>query len=306
MKRLLLVLVLLMPAALRADPADNPETDGHMTGKIPAYRVANAKAPAVTEASLVENELFWPYQTALAKQWQSLARGSLGVLIRVANARDARIDFGRDGLHDVPISATDLVERANAIRLGQAEKLAPNFLLAIGPRLLDSRSPVVRAFEFKEAASHRAFLCVFADPWRKEFLEISAALGRLRDRPDVLTILFPQSHRPDSQVSGQLRAMQWTLPFVYAAARGAPADRRRPRPLRGPLQRRRRREAQRRTPIVRRSGRVSDGRVRPGARSMEIRVTGFRARVTALYWRHRTVSLPGTVLVAPPDVSRNP
>ena len=216
MKRLLLALVLLMPAALRAEPADNPETDGHMTGKIPAYQVANAKAPAVTEASLVENELFWPYQTALAKPWKSLGRGSLGVLIRVANARDARIDFGRDGLHDVPISATDLVERANAIRLGQAEKLAPNFLLAIGPRLLDSRSAVVRAFEFKEAAAYRVFLCVFADPWRKEFLGISTALGRLRDRPDVLTILFPQSHRPDSQVSGQLRAMQWTLPFVYA------------------------------------------------------------------------------------------
>jgi hypothetical protein len=216
MKRLLLLLVLLTPAASRADPADSPLTDGHMTGRIPEYHVANAAAPTVTEANLVQNELFWPYQTALTKPWKSLARGSLGVVIRVESASDARIDFGRDGLHDVPISATDLVERANAIRVGTADKLAPNFLLAIGPRLLDSRTSMVRAFEFEEAASHRVFLCVFADPWHKDFGSIAAVLERLQDRPDVLTILFPLSHRPDSQVSGQLRAMQWTPPFVYA------------------------------------------------------------------------------------------
>jgi hypothetical protein len=217
MKRLLsLLLVLLSPAILRADPADDPLTDGHMTGKLPEYHVANTAAPALTEGSLVQNELFWPYQTVLTRPSKSLPAGSLGVLIRVESERAARVDFGRDGLYDVPIAATDLVERANAIRLGKAEKLAPNFLLAIGPRLLDSRSPVVKAFEFKEAATHHVFLCVFADPWRKEFLEISTGLERLRARPDVLTILFPQSHRPDSQVSGQLRAMQWTPPFVYA------------------------------------------------------------------------------------------
>ena len=212
MKRFLLLLLALAPAALRADPL----SEGHMTGKLPEYHVADAAAPVVTEANLVERELFWPYQTALTKPWESLGRGSLGVLIRVESARDARIDFGRDGLREVPISATDLVERSNAVRLGKVEKVAPNFLLAIGPRLLDSRTPLVKAFDFKEAATHRVFLCVFADPWRKEFEAIATALERLRDRPDVLTILFPQSHRPDSQVSGQLRAMKWTPPFVYA------------------------------------------------------------------------------------------
>ena len=70
--------------------------------------------------------------------------GNVGVLIRVEAPGVARVDFGRDGLHEVPVVKTDLVERANQIRRGEAEKLAPNFLLAIGPgadedRLVETR-----------------------------------------------------------------------------------------------------------------------------------------------------------------------
>ena len=62
----------------------------------------------------------------------------MGVLIRVEASGLARIDFGRDGLYEVPVGATDLVERANRIRTGELRKMAPNFVLAIGPRLVDS------------------------------------------------------------------------------------------------------------------------------------------------------------------------
>ena len=34
-------------------------------------------------------------------------------------------------------------------------------------------------------------------------------------RSDVLLILFPQGHRGNADVAGQLRAMNWTEPFVY-------------------------------------------------------------------------------------------
>jgi hypothetical protein len=217
MMRYIQTMTLLLGLTLAIAPrADDVLTEGHMTSKLPEYHVADAAAPVVTEKNLVASERFWPYQTALTRAWRSLPVHSLGVLIRVENAGSARIDFGRDGLHDVPVPSTDLVERSNAIRLGKVEKAAPNFLLAIGPRLLDSRAAVVRAFPFADAAENHLFLCVFADPWRKEFETLVTALAPLRERAGVQTILFPQSHRPDSQVSGQLRAMKWTPPFVYA------------------------------------------------------------------------------------------
>jgi hypothetical protein len=212
LQKTLLCVAFALASSSRADVLSK----GHMTGSIPEYHVADPSAPAVTERNLAASERFWPYQAALTRPVDSLPAGSLGVLIRIERSGPARLDFGRDGLREVPISATDLVERSNAIRLGKAEKLAPNFLLAIGPRLLDSTDPVVRAFPFKDAAASHLFLCVFADPWRREFGALVTALAPFRDRAGVQTILFPQSHRPDSQVSGQLRAMGWTPPFVYA------------------------------------------------------------------------------------------
>jgi hypothetical protein len=212
MKKTILLLGLTLATSVRAGDA---ASEGFMTGDVPEYHAADTSAPAVSAKNLVESERFWPYQTALTRAWQSLPTGSVGVLIRVESADTARIDFGRDGRWQVPVGATDLLERANAIRLGQSEKAAPNLLWAIGPRLMDPRFPEVRAFPFREAAKSHLFLCVFADPWRKEFGTLVTALAPLRDRPGVLTVLFPQGRRPDSQVSGQLRAMKWTPPFVY-------------------------------------------------------------------------------------------
>ena len=94
--------------------------------------------------------------------------GNVGVLIRVEASGVARIDFGRDGLHEVPVAKTDLVERANRIRTGEAEKLAPNFLLAIGPRLVDSAADALRPLPYAAVAEQRGFLCVFADPGAKD------------------------------------------------------------------------------------------------------------------------------------------
>jgi hypothetical protein len=213
----LLSLLLFVPGSLRADA----QSRGHMTGKLPDYRVADAAAPLVTDANVFANELFWPYQVELARAWkppgrpQPLPRGELGILVRVTDSKQARIDFGRDGLYEVPIQVTDLVARSNGIRQGEVEKLAPNFLLAIGPRLLDSRSPGIRNFPFADAAVHRIFLCVFADPSRKEFGAIVSALAPLRARSGLLTVFFPQGRRPDSEVSGELRAMSWPVPYVY-------------------------------------------------------------------------------------------
>lgn len=166
-------------------------------------------AAAVTDANLLESERFWPYQVALARD------GSLGVLIRVEEGAIARIDFGRDGRREVPVAETDLIERANDVRLGRLEKLAPNFTLAIGPRLLDPTGDELVPFPFAAALERRGFLCVFADPGAVGFSDLARGLAPLSERHGVLTIVFAQGEHPDAALREKLRALGWAVPFVH-------------------------------------------------------------------------------------------
>ena len=214
--RTLLFLLAFLASPVRADVSD-----GSITASLPEYHAQDAQAAVVTEQNLLASERFWPYQVAMTEAWQPvgneqpLGPDSTGVLIRVEASGVARIDFGRDGLYEVPVGKTDLVESANRIRLGELEKMAPNFLLAIGPRLIDSGSDSLRPFQFGAAAEARGFLCVFADPDAPGFAALAAALAPLRESDGVLTIFFPQDAHPDAQVRERLRSLKWTVPFVY-------------------------------------------------------------------------------------------
>jgi hypothetical protein len=200
------ILLALVPLALAAAPrSENP----------PAHRPADPKAPVVTEDNLLASERFWPYQVALTERWRALPAGSLGVLIRVEAQRLARVDFGRDGLHEVPVHSTDLLERAERIRGGELEKTAPNLTLAIGPRLLDSASQPLRPLSFAAVLERRGFLAVFADPTDPELSALSAALGPIGERREVLTVLFPQGDHADAKVHERLRALGWPAAFVF-------------------------------------------------------------------------------------------
>lgn len=219
MNRLLLVCMLsstMVPGALRAQPSD-----GNVTGGLPEHHAEDPSAAAVTEQNLLTSERFWPYQVAATEvlppvaDGQPVQAGNVGVLIRVEASGVARVDFGRDGLHEVPVTKTDLVERANRIRTGEIEKLAPNFLLAIGPRLVDSAAATLRPLPYASVAEQRGFLCVFADPASKAFASLAAALAPLQQRHGVATILLPQGEHPDARVREQLRSLGWTVPFVY-------------------------------------------------------------------------------------------
>jgi hypothetical protein len=178
-------------------------------------------ASPVTTANLIASERFWPYQVALTRPWQPAGRaqplrsGSDGVLIRIEASGLARVDFGRDGLYAVPVAETDLLERANRIRRGEAQKDAPNFVFAIGPRLLDSASPELQPFSLQAVAGYQRFLCVFADPKAPDFEAMTQALAPLRERQGLLTIVFPQGSHPDAEVYERLRSLAWRVPFLH-------------------------------------------------------------------------------------------
>ena len=177
-------------------------------------------APPVTAESLYANERFWPYHVALPQAWtppgqeQALPAGTRGVLIRVEREGLARVDFGREGLFEVPVDATDLVAQAERVRQGQLQKVAPNFALAIGPRLLDPAATPLRAVDFATTSQRPGFLAVFADPSSEGFPALAKALAPLRGRDGVETILFPQGKPRDAEVAERLRAAGFPVPFM--------------------------------------------------------------------------------------------
>lgn len=216
-KHALRSIVLVAVLSFTSAPA---RVDAQGGSDLPEHDAADLNAEPITEQNLLASERFWPYHVALTRPWRPAGRaeplvpGIAGVLIRVENAGNARIDFGRDGLYEVPIEATDLLESANRIRRGELDKLASNFLLDIGPRLVDSASDSLRPFGLRPAGERSGFLCVFADPSVAGFADLAAALAPLRDRQRLLTILFAQGDHPDARLREQLRSLGWAIPFV--------------------------------------------------------------------------------------------
>jgi hypothetical protein len=117
---------------------------------------------------------------------------------------------------EIEAMGADLVERANRVRLGQLTKNSPNFVLAIGPRLVDSGDAVMHTYDYGKTGRQSAFLTVFADPWADGFAALAEALAPLAERPGLLTILFPQAGRADAEVHAKLRSLKWPVPFVFS------------------------------------------------------------------------------------------
>lgn len=188
---------------------------GHITRDVPGHHAEDRSAAAVTADTLLENERFWPWRVTLLRPWKSLRAEATGVLIRVEPEGVARIDFGRDGVHEVPISGTDLVERTNGVRMGDESKLAPNLVRSLAPRLIDSAAVPPGPLGFAPAMQADALLCVIADPQAESFAALAAQLAPLRTRAKLLTVLLPIGDVDDPVLYEKLRALGWPIPFVY-------------------------------------------------------------------------------------------
>lgn len=175
----------------------------------------------IHESNLLENETFWPYRVTLVSDWKTpsesiLPQGSVGILIRVEEDGRARIDFGRDGLYAVPSEMTDLIEQANRILAGETEKEDPNFVAAIGQRLLASDELPPRALGTPAIRGRAGFLLVFADPTSAEFEALASGLASFQSSQDIQTLVFPQGRHSDVVVAKRLQELDWRVPFVFA------------------------------------------------------------------------------------------
>ncbi len=185
-------------------------------GVLPPHIAKDASAPQVSEANLLQSERFWPYRVAVTKRDMAsgLEPGNEGVLIRVEDGARVRIDFGRDGVHTLPVAITNAVEQANRVRLGDESKLSPNLTLAIGPRLNGAALGKLR-LPLAEVTGQRGFLAVFADPKSAEFDAIAKSLSRFQDHAGVMTVLFPQTFVNENSFGAHMAELGWKVPYVY-------------------------------------------------------------------------------------------
>ncbi len=99
-------------------------------------------APSLTESALYDNSALWPPRAALTVDYTSsdaddprtIPSRREAVLIRLEPDEPihALLDFGRLGLHSVPLTQTDILERAEKIASGGMEKQTPNWTMMLG------------------------------------------------------------------------------------------------------------------------------------------------------------------------------
>jgi len=212
--------VAMLAIGLMSPPARAGTQEIQSTDSLPTHSIADASAPIVSESNLIESERFWPYQVALVSEQPrsdgrgTLPVGALGVLIRVEADARARVDFGRDGIVTTPVRATDLIARANEIRVGKISKAAPNLAYAIGPRLLDARADVPLRIPLAKTMASGGFLAVFIDPQTPSFTKLVTMLAPLADKDGVQAVLFPLGAYPDDKILPTLRKAGWKSAYL--------------------------------------------------------------------------------------------
>lgn len=224
MKRTLIRIVL---AALTAGCGQPAVTAPATPTSVAPTEATNA---TITDENLYASERYWPYHVQLTGGWKPEGfegeqfGWGVGVLVRVERSGDLRVDFGRFGRHLVPAHSTNVVEAANRIRTGAETKGTPNFVLAVVNKLADPTTDPIRYRTPGSVRDVKAFVIVAADPLAEGFPDLAASLEPLRDRPDVLLVLFPQGGHGDVEVVAACKQAGWTAPFAHSRFAGAFTD----------------------------------------------------------------------------------
>ncbi|MFQ5416562.1 MAG: hypothetical protein ACE5FL_05860 [Myxococcota bacterium] len=186
---------------------------------VDTYVVADPGAPEVTPQNLFLNDFFWPFRVSLKQDYSPTgAEATLpagpGVLVRVGPKGTARIDFASRGVFDVPIELTDLVESSNRLRRGQETKMAPNLVLTIGNKLIDSTGDRIHVFHLPRNSPISALLCVYVDLTASGFADLAEALSGFEGRSDIEVVVIPQTTLHDLGAWKRFREVGLRAPFV--------------------------------------------------------------------------------------------
>ena len=217
---LALLVFLLGAAACLPGPSGLPIDDAPPADRVVdgLYAAAEPTAPVVDLENLYASERFWPHQIRLVEDWKPAGwegdfGWGMGVLLRVRADGTLRVDFSRFGKHWIPAEVTDVIERANEIRLGTGHKFGPNLLMALKNRLLDPSGQTLREIP-NDLMERRLFLLVFADPRAEDFPALAEGLAPLAREADVEVVLLPQGGHRDSHVYKACHDAGWRGSFL--------------------------------------------------------------------------------------------
>lgn len=136
----------------------------------------SAATPALTDSAVYKDSALWPPRAGLTSDFTSadtesprtIPDGREAVLIRLEPGEPvhAVLDFGRLGLHRVPLAQTDVMDRAEKIAAGEVEKETPNWTMMIGRAFSRHKSEAGQGgikVPFAEVETFRYFLLVYLD-----------------------------------------------------------------------------------------------------------------------------------------------
>lgn len=164
---------------------------------------------ALTEAGLYERSEFWPpfchANKMITVDDQEIPNTTRGILLRVVDDAGARslVDFGRKGVHLVPTSSTDIMERANRIEAGSEPKRYPNLVELLGTRIIQVQASEAKRFPPEDYAQIKRFVCIRFSNTNDEWANVAAWIHGQADvlaAPESVLILFPEGGVLDDEI----------------------------------------------------------------------------------------------------------
>lgn len=175
----------------------------------------------LTSQSLPAHSDFWPPKIHLTGDVETrtgtFSTGQRGVLLRIeGNPAIAVVDFGRDGIHEVPLDQTDALATARRIKDGEEPKPLPNYLSMLGPpKLFRAVEGKMKAIPLHETGDWKGFLFLYLPV---EDLDWTAFAGLLEENKDLVRktglqpLLLPLSRIKDAELFQKLK--EYSLPVA--------------------------------------------------------------------------------------------
>lgn len=174
---------------------------------------------AATNA-IYESSAYWPPRATLTADWtpagngRILAKGQGGILIRLEPGPpvEALIDFGRRGLHRIPIEQTDIAYRVRQLSSGDMNKEFPNWSMMLG-RGFSRIAPGSGALniEVKALLPYRHLLIIYLDGNPEAMRRVAEELAadvELYAATKTFPVVFPRENFAASGPSTVIESMQ--------------------------------------------------------------------------------------------------
>jgi hypothetical protein len=183
--------------------------------------------PVITLGNIADFDFYWPYHVALSQDSSGrskayLPQGLRGVFLSFSrDGKSVYIDFGRDGIHSVPLDNTDFIERTQQIREHHDLKTFPNLVTHFVGRLAFSDNGIPKAYQYDHDQPYERWMLIVADVESNAFAHAVSVISELPANDQVMICIFPQGELSDHGVAEVLGQFSCKSPFIVKTMRDA-------------------------------------------------------------------------------------